>query len=149
MLLDALPERIGRFMDLGTGDGRMLALVHERHPDSVGIGIDSSKPMLERAMERFSDDPLVELLEHNLALPLPRQAPLDAVVSALAVHHLEDDRKRALFREIHKLLVPGGVFANLDLVSSPTVQLHERFRRAIGPGAGRSDRSPHGLVRAA
>ncbi len=37
-----------------------------------------------------------------------------------------------LFREVHALLVPGGVFANLDLVASVTAQQHERFRRAIG-----------------
>lgn len=30
------------------------------------------------------------------------------------------------------LLAPGGVFANLDLVSSASPQLHERFRREIG-----------------
>lgn len=30
------------------------------------------------------------------------------------------------------MLTPGGVFANLDLVSAASVQLHERFRREIG-----------------
>jgi tRNA (cmo5U34)-methyltransferase len=50
----------------------------------------------------------------------------------LAIHHLEDERKRELFGEIHALLVPGGVFANLDLVESATPDLHERFRREIG-----------------
>jgi SAM-dependent methyltransferase len=54
------------------------------------------------------------------------------VVSGLAIHHLEDERKRALFEEIHSALVPGGVFANLDLVLSASPRLHERFRREIG-----------------
>jgi SAM-dependent methyltransferase len=53
-------------------------------------------------------------------------------VSGLAVHHLEDSRKRELFAEIHGLLNPGGVFANLDLVRSASTRLHERFRREIG-----------------
>lgn len=132
LLLDALPERVGRFLDLGTGAGRMLALVHEHHPGSVGIGIDSSRPMLERARERLSEDPLIELVEHDFARPLLGQAQVDAVVSALAVHHLENERKRGLFGELHGLLASGGVFANLDLVSSPTPELHEQFRRAIG-----------------
>jgi tRNA (cmo5U34)-methyltransferase len=132
LLLDALPERVGRFLDLGTGDGRMLALVREHHPDSIGIGIDSSRLMLGRAGERFGEDPLIELFEHDLARPLPGQAQVDAVVSALAVHHLEHERKRALFGELHGLLALGGVFVNLDLVSSPSTELHEQFRRAIG-----------------
>jgi tRNA (cmo5U34)-methyltransferase len=132
MLLEALPERLERFIDLGTGDGRLIALVRERHPDAGAIGVDFSQPMLDRAAERFAGDPTVEQRKHDLADPFPPEAPLDAVVSALAIHHLEDDRKRALFREIHSMLAPGGVFANLDLVASQTPEEHERFRRAIG-----------------
>lgn len=45
---------------------------------------------------------------------------------------MEDERKRELFGEVHALLAPGGVFANLDLVRSASVRLHERFRREIG-----------------
>ncbi len=132
MLLDALPQQIEGFIDLGTGDGRLIALVRERHPSAAAIGIDFSAPMLERAAQRFADDPLVELLDHDLTKPLAEQTPVDVVVSALAIHHLEHERKRSLFSEIHSLLVPGGVFANLDLVASATPQEHERFRHAIG-----------------
>lgn len=132
MLLEALPERVERALDLGTGDGRMLALVRERHPGATGVGLDSSAPMIERAVERFGDDPTVDLRTHELGLPLTEAAPFDAVVSGLAIHHLEDERKRALFGEVHELLSPGGVFANLDLVSSASPRLHERFRREIG-----------------
>lgn len=132
VLLKALPERVNRFLDLGTGDGRMLALVRADHPDAQAIGLDSSEPMLARASERFAGDPMVELRQHDLSLPLPQLGPLDAVVSGLAIHHLDDARKRALFGEINALIAPGGVFANLDLVRSASAQLHERFRREIG-----------------
>ena len=132
LLLDALPERVDRFLDLGTGDGRLIGLVRERHPQARGIGIDSSEPMLERAAERLGDDPAVELRNHDLVSPLAESGSFDAVVSGLAIHHLEDERKRALFAEVHDLLAPGGVFANLDLVRSATPELHERFRREIG-----------------
>lgn len=132
ILLEALPSRVERFLDLGTGDGRMLALVRSRHPEAAAIGLDSSKPMLDRAAQRFEADPLVELRAHELGRPLAVPAPFDVVVSGLAIHHLEDERKRELFGEIHALLVPSGVFANLDLVSSASPRLHERFRREIG-----------------
>lgn len=132
MLLDALPPRVGRVLDLGTGDGRLLALVRGRHPDALAVGLDSSEPMLARAAERFGDDPGVELRRHDLTQPLPGGEPLDAVVSGLAIHHLEDERKRELFGELHSRLSPGGVFANLDLVSPASPALHERFRREIG-----------------
>jgi SAM-dependent methyltransferase len=132
MLLAALPERVGRFLDLGTGDGRLLAAIRERHPDARAVGLDASEPMLARAAQRFDDDPLVELRKHDLNVPLGDMGPVDAVASGLAIHHLEDDRKRELFEEIHTLLTPGGVFANLDLVSAASPRLHERFRREIG-----------------
>lgn len=132
MLLAALPPRVERFLDLGTGDGRMVELVRARHPGAGAIGVDASEPMLARAAERFAAEPLVELHSHELATPLEVEGPFDAVVSGLAIHHLEDERKRQLFGEIQALLTPDGVFANLDLVSSASPQLHERFRREIG-----------------
>jgi SAM-dependent methyltransferase len=130
MLLAALPARVDRFLDLGTGDGRLLELVRGRHPAAVAVGIDNSAPMLARATEKFAGD--VELRAHDLRLPLVEPGPFDAIVSGLAVHHLEHERKRELFAEVHGRLGPGGVFANLDLVAPSSRQLHERFRREIG-----------------
>lgn len=143
LLLEALPERVERFLDLGTGDGRLLALVGERHPHAHGIGIDASVPMLERAGQRLAENALVELRQHDLTEPLPAErGAFDAVVSALAVHHIPDERKRSLFAEIRELLRPEGVFVNLELVTSPTPQLHDRFRHAIG----RPDDDPSDLL---
>jgi tRNA (cmo5U34)-methyltransferase len=132
MLLSALHPQTTRFVDLGTGDGRLLALVRSRYSEAKGIGLDSSAPMLDRAQERFNGDPFIELREHDLQERLPEVGVSDAFVSGLAIHHLEDDRKQELFGEIHALLAPGGVFANLDLVRSASSRLHERFRREIG-----------------
>lgn len=132
LLLDALPHTVKRVLDLGTGDGRLLALVRSAHPGAQAVGIDSSPPMLARAAERFASDGRVELIVHDLRQPLTVPGQFDAVVSGLAIHHLEDPRKRDLFGEVHALLTPGGVFANLDLVASATTEQHERFRQAIG-----------------
>lgn len=133
MLLQALPPRIDRFLDLGTGDGRLVSLLRSAtHLDAEVVGLDSSEPMLARARRRFAGDTGVEFRLHNLRDPLPTDGPFDAIVSGLAIHHLEDDRKQMLFAEIRSLLSPDGVFANLDLVKAPTLELHERFRREIG-----------------
>lgn len=132
MLLEALPDRIERFLDLGTGDGRLLALVSDCHPGAEGIGLDSSEAMLVRAGDRFDGNPMIVLRPYDLNQPLTEQGPFDAVVSGLTIHHLEDGRKRQLLAEVRNLLAPGGIFVNLDLVRSATPQLHERFRREIG-----------------
>ena len=132
MLLQALPERVDRFLDLGTGDGRLVSLLRSAHPEAEAVGLDSSEPMLARAKERFDGDTDVEFRFHDLRDRLPQIGSFDAIVSGLAIHHLEDDRKRELFAEIRSLLAPAGVFANLDLVKAPTPELHERFRREVG-----------------
>lgn len=132
MLLAALPETVDRLLDLGTGDGRLIALVRTAHPEAEAVGLDSSQAMLDHAGRRFPPDPATELRLHDLSQPLPRGREFDAIVSGLAIHHLEDTRKRELFAEVRRHLVPGGVFANLDLVSAATAELHERFRREIG-----------------
>jgi tRNA (cmo5U34)-methyltransferase len=132
MLLAGLPPRVERVLDLGTGDGRLIGLVRTVHPQAEAVGIDSSQPMLDRAAPRFPASSATELRIHDLRDPLPEIGRFDAVVSGLAIHHLEDDRKRELFAEVHRLLAPGGVFANLDLVTAATPELHERFRREIG-----------------
>src|SRR5213592_3061569 len=108
MLLQALPDRVGRILDLGTGDGRLIALVREAHPEAEALGLDSSEPMLTQAHRRLAADRVVELRLHDLREPLPQAGPFDAIVSGLAIHHLEDERKRELFAEVHSLLAPAG-----------------------------------------
>ena len=123
---------VQRVADLGTGDGRLLALVRTAYPGVLGVGVEFSPPMLQRFTERFDGVDGVELVAHDLNDTLPDMGTFDAVVSSLAIHHTVDARKRTLYAEIFAALRPGGVFANLEHVSSPDPELHEQFRRALG-----------------
>ena len=64
--------------------------------------------------------------------PVQIPVPVDAVISSLAVHHLNDERKQSLFGEISHL-APGGWYLNYDPVTPPT----RSWRRpGCGPVAG-------------
>lgn len=141
VLLDHVPAATRRVLDLGTGDGRLLALLRIARPASGGIGLDVSAPMLAAARERFAGDAQVELLQHDMASPLPDLGSFDAIVSCFAIHHLEDERKRLLYAEVFERLEPGGVFANLEHVASPTERLHQHFYEALGYEADWEDTS--------
>jgi tRNA (cmo5U34)-methyltransferase len=132
VLLDFIPKSAQRILDLGTGDGRLLALVRLDRPGASGIGIDFSPTMLEAARDRFQGDKNVQVIEHNLDEPLPDLGRFDAIVSSFAIHHCTDERKRALYSEIYTALQPGGVFCNLEHVASATASLHARFLGALG-----------------
>ncbi len=133
-LLEQIPPSAKRVLDLGTGDGRLLALVKLQNPAIQGVALDFSEPMLERAGKRFANDNQVSFVKHDFNLPLPRAALgcFDAIVSSLAIHHLVDARKKQLYAEVFELLNPGGVFCNLEHVSSPTENVHLKFLSAIG-----------------
>lgn len=131
-LVEELPSGIRRVLDLGSGDGRLLHLVMQARPDARGVALDFSPSMLDRLKERFAADARVEIVAHDLDNPLPDLGPFDAVVSSFVIHHLEHPRKRQLYQEIWSALEPGGVFCNLEHVSSPTPGLHLRFLQAIG-----------------
>jgi tRNA (cmo5U34)-methyltransferase len=133
-LLEFIPKTAQRILDLGTGDGRLLALVKASlaPAETESVAVDFSPAMLEAAGKRFAADSTVKVVAHNLDQPLPALGRFDAVVSCFAIHHLVHERKRALYAEVSPLLNPGGVFCNLDHVASPTQELHEEFLHHIG-----------------
>lgn len=133
MLVEVLPPRPQRVLDLGCGDGRLAALVLEARPSvSDVVAVDVSPPMLDRARERFLGDERVTVREWDLADPLGSLGDFDTVVSGFAIHHLDDHRKRELFAEVASQTRPGGVFANLEVVRSATPELHADFLAALG-----------------
>lgn len=132
VVLELLPVSTRRVFDVGCGDGRLLALIQLARPQVTGVALDFSPTMLEAARKRFAASSAIEAVEHDLAQTLPDLGQFDAVVSCFAIHHLSDERKRGLYREIFTAIRPGGVFCNLEHVSSPTAEIHAEFYEAMG-----------------
>src|SRR5260370_42476239 len=71
VLLEFIPRKVQRILDLGTGDGRLLALLRIERRDTHGVGLDFSPTMLNAARERFHGHEKVQVVEHNLYEQLP------------------------------------------------------------------------------
>ncbi len=136
-LLEFVANDARRILDLGTGDGRLLALVLDElarrgQVQAEAVAVDFSPAMLEAVRNRFAGNARVTVIEHNMDHPLPSLGTFDAVISSFAIHHLVHERKRALYVEIFAMLNPGGVLCNLEHVASPNERLHEEFLHSIG-----------------
>jgi len=131
-LLELLPANVNRVLDLGSGDGRLLAFVLNKFPRAEAAALDFSPTMLGKLRQRFAASPNVSVIDHDLDFPLPELGKFDAVVSSFAIHHCTHERKHQLYEEIFRLLAPGGAFCNLEHVASPTQKLHIDFLASIG-----------------
>lgn len=125
---------VGSFVDLGCGDGALAMRIFESYPRARGKLVDFSETMLAEARARLKGaNHAAEVVRGDFAArgwldPGGAAAPFDAVVSGYAIHHQPDERKKELFREIFGLLRPGGIFINLEHVSSPSVWVNGVFK---------------------
>src|SRR5215471_12416389 len=82
VLVEVCQKPATRVLDLGTGDGTLLALVLAAHQEAQGVGGDFQPVMLERARERFAADARVEVVALDLDAHLPATlGRFDLVVS--------------------------------------------------------------------
>ncbi len=111
-----------RVLDLGTGTGEIARRILEADPDVRVHGVDFSEEMLRGArakLARFGARFTTE--SGDLANWSPAAGdPFDVVISALAIHHLQDDAKADLTRRMAGALRPAGLFLNGDLVRGET-----------------------------
>jgi tRNA (cmo5U34)-methyltransferase len=125
--IDLIPAHARHVLDLGAGSGLLTVLIHNRFPQARIHLIDFSAPMLDLARRRLGDAPYAVYEQADyVKAALPQD--LDAVVSALSIHHLDHVDKRALFRKIYAALAPGGRFINAEQVAGPTADLDECYK---------------------
>ena len=137
------PERI---LDLGAGTG-LLSRYYLRHfPRAEYVLVDAAPGMLQVARERFAGLANFRFLVEDYTRTLP-EGPFDWMVSALSIHHLEPERKAALFRAIHAALPPGGVFINYDQFCAATPEWSQRMDAVWTAELERSGLSPVELER--
>lgn len=140
-LISEVPNHATRILDLGCGNGHLLALLLAHCDKATGVGLDFSPTMLREAARRFEGEPRVELVAHNLDTPLPDLGCFGVIASSFAIHHCVHERKKAIYQEVWNFLGPGGVFCNLEHVASPNERVHQRFLEAMNTAGEEEDPS--------
>lgn len=116
---DLLTDRpAGPVLDLCCGEGRLSEEYLSRDPQGRVLLVDGSAEMLSLAQDRLArfggrhDVLRADIADRNWRI----SDSCAAVMTSLAVHHLDGPGKQALYHDLHRMLLPGGVFVMADLV---------------------------------
>ena len=125
---------VNNFIDIGCGDGLLANTIMNQYPDSNGLLLDYSPSMIEAAETRMNAYKNKNIIQSDLSnskwLDNINDKP-EVIVSGYAIHHLKNGRKYELFEEIFEILKPGGIFINMDHVSSTSKFGYDLFNELI------------------
>ena len=130
-IIGKFSPQVRTFLDLGCGDGFLGRFIHRLYPEASGVFVDISEGMINKAgqMSKHNNSTFVvrDFGEADWTDSIPGSKKFDLVISGYAIHHIDNPSKKRLYGDIYDLLKPGGLFLNLEHVSSPSMPLNEMF----------------------
>lgn len=108
-----------KILDIGAGTGLLSAFLMERYPEASFTLIDISEKMLDIAKDRFRGNSNVKYVVADYS-KYSFAEKYDMIVSALSIHHLEDEEKKEIYKKSYSLLRQNGIIINADQVRGET-----------------------------
>lgn len=122
-----LENEVPTLLDIGAGTGLFSEMVLQKYPLAHIELIDISVEMLQIAKQRLISYPNVIFTHGNINDIRIIENRYDAVISSLAIHHLEDSDKKNLYRNIFQGLKNGGQFVHAEQVLASNKHLQEVY----------------------
>lgn len=114
-------------IDLGCGTGYVSMNIKERFPNSKLKCLDFAENMIAQAKIRMKKYKDVTFYLNDIT-KFDFDIKYHAVVSSLALHHLETKNDKIKFyKKIFNALEPGGVFYNADIILGSNSTLHDLY----------------------
>jgi tRNA (cmo5U34)-methyltransferase len=121
-LIETTQANVRRMLDIGCGDGIVGRTIRAVYSECTLVFVDYSEPMLEAATTILPPQPpstTYHLADFGEAGWQKYITPgFDVIVSRYAIHHIPHEAKQRLYKEIFEMLVPGGIFINVEHVAS-------------------------------
>ncbi|GAC1393536.1 MAG: class I SAM-dependent methyltransferase [Vulcanimicrobiaceae bacterium] len=109
-------KRGDRVCEIGSGPGHIARYLHERGVDICGLDISSEMVGVARRL-----NPNIAFEQGNFLNMAAADNSYDAIVSFYSVLHLERDQRQIAFREIGRVLKPGGILILATHAGSDTI----------------------------
>jgi ubiquinone/menaquinone biosynthesis C-methylase UbiE len=118
-------EKSHRVLDLGCGTATLTILIKRTYPEVEIIGLDIDPKILYIAKSKAKRAGTDIKLDQGSAfeLPYPNNS-FDRVVSSLVIHHLTRENKARTFREVFRVLKPGGEMHAADFGKPQNVLMY-------------------------
>lgn len=127
-VLDYLPQgrRFNSVLELGCGTGNLSALLREAFPDASLRLVDISGDSLEACGSRLGTSDRLILDQQDFNKAEYDDGSFDLIVSSIAIHHLDSEGKRSLFRRMKNWLTDDGVLCFADQCAGATEDLYAK-----------------------
>lgn len=148
-VVDAVTGSAATVVDLACGTGTVTRRLLDRYPAARSIAVDVDPVLLTIASAAFADDDRVRVVDADLRDPawvaaVP-ELQVDAVLTATALHWLSEQAVQRVYRDLARLVRPGGVVAHAEqmpLAKLPILAAGlARVERARGVGTDAGGRA--------
>lgn len=96
-------------LDFGCGSLTLTLLAKQKQPQAAFTGVDVDEKILNIARKKLGHSNTTIRIDKYDGLILPyNDSSFDRVITSLVFHHLTSEQKENSFREIKRILKPGG-----------------------------------------
>jgi ubiquinone/menaquinone biosynthesis C-methylase UbiE len=117
-ILEFIDKKPAKVLDVGAGTGNLLEMIAEKYPDSLVYGIDNDSDMVRTATRKYSEKNNINISVGDATKLQYGDGYFDFVVSNWAIHHLDNEEKRAFAKEAFRVLSDSGRLVLGDIFSS-------------------------------